>query len=239
MIDFYFINSPNGRKVSIMLAEAAIEHRVIDTSQIDVLSKAFREINPNARLPAIVDHAPLGGGHDPFRVFESGAILVYLAEKSGRFLSHEPQQRHTELQWLMWQMAGLGPMHGQAHHFTRYAPDPIDPYALTRFTREAERLLFVMNRRLGESRFLGGPDYSIADMACWPWIEVLNVIEIDRAAFPNLERWFEEVAARAGVREGCRVELHAMMKKPGRIRLDPDSFSRAFGDELHRRNRLD
>jgi GST-like protein len=239
MIDAYFINSPNGRKMSIMLAECGLEHRLIDTSQIDVLSKEFRQINPNARLPAIIDHAPMGGGGGPFRVFESGAILIYLAEKSGRFLSTDPLERSTQMQWLIWQMAGLGPMHGQAHHFSRYAPDPVDPYALQRFRREAERLLYVMNRRLAEAPYLGGDDYSIADMACWPWIEVLNVIEMDRTQFEHLDRWFGEIAARPGVKEGCRFELHPMMQKPGRIRLDAQSFSRAFGDELHRRNRLD
>jgi GST-like protein len=238
MIDAYFINSPNGRKMSIMLAECELEHRLID-SGIDVLAKSFRQINPNARLPAIIDHEPIGGRGGPFRVFESGAILIYLAEKSGRFLSTDPLQRSTEMQWLIWQMAGLGPMHGQAHHFTRYAPDPVDPYALNRFRREAERLLVVMDRRLAESPFLGGADYSIADMACWPWIEVLNVVEIDRTAFANIERWFREIADRPGVKQGTRFALHPMMLKPGRISLDPDTFSRAFGDELHRRNRLE
>jgi GST-like protein len=238
MIDAYFINSPNGRKMSIMLAECELEHRLID-SGVDVLSKEFRQVNPNARLPAIIDHDPIGGGPGSFRVFESGAILIYLAEKSGRFLSPDPLQRSTEMQWLIWQMAGLGPMHGQAHHFTRYAPDPVDPYALNRFTRESERLLVVMNRRLAESPFLGGPAYSIADMACWPWIEVLNVIEVDRTAYPHIERWFREIADRPGVQQGTRFELHPLMRKPGKIRMDPDAFSRAFGDELHRRNRLE
>ena len=128
MIDSYFVNTPNGRKVSIMLAETALPHRLIrgDRGEVDHLSKEFRQINPNARLPAIVDHDPLGGGQ-PFPVFESGAILIYLADKTGRFLSQEPRKRHTQLQWLIWQMAGLGPMHGQAHHFARYAPEPVDP----------------------------------------------------------------------------------------------------------------
>lgn len=240
MIDVYFINSPNGRKVSIMLAEAEIEHRLIrsDSGQFDVLDPAFRKISANSRLPAIVDLEPLGCG-SPFAVFESGAILIYLAEKSGRLLPGDPRGRHTVLQWLMWQMAGIGPMHGQAHHFSRYAPDPVDPYALQRFRREAERLLYVMNRRLAEAPYLGGDTYSIADIACWPWIEVLNVIEIDRTAFSHIDRWFETIAMRPGVKEGCRFALHPMMQQPGRIALPPDAFSRAFGDELHRRSRLD
>ncbi len=192
MIDSYFVNTPNGRKVSFMLAETALPHSVIrgDRGEVDHLSKEFRSINPNARLPAIVDHEPLGGG-EPFAVFESGAILIYLADKAGQFLSQEPRRRHTTLQWVIWQMAGLGPMHGQAHHFARYAPEPVDVYARQRFAREAERLLYVMNRRLGEAAYLGGDEYSIADMCSWPWINQMNVIPLDLANFPNVKRWFE------------------------------------------------
>lgn len=240
MLDFYFINSPNGRKVSIMMAEAGIAHKLIrgDQGDFDVQAESFRRISANGRLPAIVDDDVDDSGV-PFALFESGAILVYLAEKSGRFLPSSRRGRHTALQWLFWQMAGLGPSHAQAHHFMRYAPEPSDHYATQRFWREAERLLYVMNRRLGEARFLGGDDYTIADMACWPWIEVLNVIEMDRRQLPHLGRWFDEIAARPGVKEGCRFPLSPMMLRPGRIRLDPDTFSRAFGDELHRRARLD
>ena len=240
MIDSYFVNTPNGRKVSIMLAETALPHRVIrgDRGEADHLSKAFRAINPNARLPAIVDHDPMGGG-EPFAVFESGAILIYLADKTGQFLSQEPRERHTALQWVIWQMAGLGPMHGQAHHFSRYAPEPVDPYALQRFLREAERLLYVMNRRLGEAAYLGGDDYSIADMCSWPWINQMNVIHLDRADFPNVQRWFDAVAARPGVIEGCRFELPKVMKEPGRIPLTAEQFSRGFGDIMHAANRAD
>jgi GST-like protein len=240
MLDVYFINSPNGRKVSIMLGETGLEHRLIrgDAADFDVQAPAFRKISANSRLPAIVDNDPLGGG-PPLPLFESGAILIYMAEKAGKLLPTEPRARHTVLQWLMWQMAGIGPMHGQAHHFSRYAPDPVDPYALQRFRREAERLLYVMNRRLAESEHLGGDEYSIADIGCWPWIEVLNVIEMDRTAFQHIERWFQAIAARPGVQEGCRFALHPMMQQPGRIRIPPDAFSRAFGDELHRRSRLE
>lgn len=239
MIDFYFINSPNGRKVSIMMAEAGIEHRVIknDAGQFDILDPSFRTVSANSRLPAIVDHAPAFGG-EPLAMFESGAILIYLAEKSGRFLPTEPRARYLTLQWLVWQMAGIGPMHGQAHHFTRYAPDPVDEYALTRFRREAERLLYVMNRRLAESTYLGCDEYTIADMACWPWIQVLNVIEMDYSHLTHLVRWFHEIEARPGVQTGC-PELSPLMQKPGRFSLSPEAFSRAFGDELHRRSRID
>lgn len=240
MLDFYFINSPNGRKVSIMFAEADIPHNLIrgDDGKFDVQAKEFRRISANSRLPAIVDH-DIDDGGGPLALFESGAILIYLAEKSGRFLPTAPRARHTTMQWLIWQMAGLGPIHAQAHHFMRYAPEPSEPYATQRFWREAERLLYVMNRRLAEAQFLGGDDYSIADMACWPWIEVLNVIEMDRSQLMHLGRWFDEIAARPGVKEGCRFPLSPMMQKPGRIKLPPEAFSRAFGDELHRRARLD
>jgi GST-like protein len=240
MIDFYFINSPNGRKVSIMFAEAEVPHNLIrgDTGDFDVQAREFRAISANSRLPAIVDH-DVGDGKGPLALFESGEIMIYLAEKTGRFLPTDVRGRHTTLQWLIWQMAGLGPIHAQAHHFMRYAPEPSEPYATRRFWREAERLLYVMNRRLAESRFLGSDEYSIADMACFPWIEVLNVIEMDPSGLPHLVRWYDEIAARPGVREGCRFELSPMMQKPGRIRMPPEVFSRAFGDELHRRARID
>lgn len=240
MIDSYFVNTPNGRKVSIMLAETALPHRLIrgDRGEVDHLSKEFRRINPNARLPAIVDHDPPGGG-EPFPVFESGAILIYLAEKTGRFLSTDPRARSAQLQWVIWQMAGLGPMHGQAHHFARYAPEPVDAYAQQRFTREAERLLYVMNRRLNEAAYLGGDEYSIADMCSWPWINQMNVIGLKRADFANVNRWFEAVAARPGVIEGCRFELPKLMQQPGRIPLTAEQFSRGFGDVMHAANRAD
>lgn len=242
MIDFYFINSPNGRKVSIMFAEAGITHNLIrgDDGKFDVQAKEFRAISANSRLPAIVDH-DVDDGDAPLALFESGAIMIYLAEKSGKFLPTTTRGRHTTLQWLIWQMAGLGPVHAQAHHFMRYAPEPSEPYATQRFWRESERLLYVMNRRLAESRFLGSDEYSIADMACWPWIEVLNVIEMEgaREKLPHLDRWFTEIAARPGLQEGTRFPLSPMMQKPGRIKIPPEAFSRAFGDELHRKARID
>jgi len=239
MIDCYWVNTPNGRKVSIALEEMDLEHRLLTSAEqgFDILSRDFRHINPNARLPAIVDHAPPGGG-EPFAVFESGAILIYLAEKSGRFLSADPRQRSTELQWLMWQMAGVGPMHGQAHHFHRYAPRPPDPYALERYSREAERLVYVANRRLRESAWLGGDEYSIADMATWPWFNQMNVIHIAREDFPDLNRWFEAIAARPAVARAC-PPLHPLMREPGFVPLDAEAFSRGFGDKLHAANRAD
>ena len=165
MIDLHFVPTPNGHKISIMLLETGLEHRLIHyrIQDGDHLTPEFRRISPISRVPAIVDHDPIGGG-DPYPVFETGAILIYLAEKTGRFLPADPRGRHLAIQWLMWQMAGLGPMHGQAHHFIRYCPEPQD-YALTRYRNEALRLLRVMNRRLGEADYLAG-EYSIADIAC-------------------------------------------------------------------------
>lgn len=239
MIDCYWVNTPNGRKVSIALEEMGLDHRLCTNAkgEFDILSRDFRRINPNARLPAIVDHDPPGGG-EPFPVFESGAILVYLADKAGQFLSKDPCIRSTQMQWLMWQMAGVGPMHGQAHHFHRYAPRPPDTYALERYSREAERLVYVANRRLDESPYLGGDEYSIADMATWPWFNQMNVIYIDRTQFPALNRWFETVAARPAVQRGC-PPLHPLMREPGYVPLDEKSFSRGFGDILHAANRAD
>lgn len=241
MIDFYFINSPNGRKCMMMFLELGIAHNLIrgDAPGFDVQATEFRSISANSRLPAIVDH-DAAGGEGPYPVFESGAILMYLAEKTGRFLPANWRQRHDTLQWLIWQMAGQGPIHAQAHHFKRYAPDPLEPYAILRFTREAERLLYVMNRRLAKSRFLGSDDYTIADMCNYPWVEVLNVIEIDRSPLVHLDRWMNEIKARPATQEMMeRFPLPPMMQKPGRIPIPPEAFSRAFGDELHRRARID
>jgi GST-like protein len=239
MIDCYWVNTPNGRKVSIALAEMELPHRLVTNTngEYDILSREFRAINPNARLPAIVDHEPIGGG-DPFAVFESGAILIYLAEKSGRFMAADARTRSTQLQWLIWQMAGVGPMHGQAHHFHRYSPRPPDPYALQRYTREAERLVYVADRRLRETEYLGGDDYSIADMCTWPWINQMNVIHLDRTRFSHLNRWFEAVAVRPGVQKGC-PELPKIMKEPGYVPLTDAQFSRGFGDVMHEANRRD
>lgn len=240
MLDFYYFNSPNGRKVSIMLAEAAIPHNFIrgDAPDFDLQAPEFRAISANNRLPAIVDHDP-GDGGEPFALFESGAILIYLAEKYGRFLPTDLRGRHRAIQWTMWQMAGLGPSHAQAHHFMRYAPEPEEPYAIKRFWREAERLLYVMNRQLAKTRYLAGDDYTIADMASWPWLEVAWLIEMDWSQLPHLTRWYDELAARPGVKEGTRIPWGGVMTKTGRVAFPPEVFSRMFGDELHRRARLD
>ena len=201
MIDLYYWPTPNGWKITVMLEEAGLPYQIIPVNigRGDQFKPEFLAISPNNRMPAIVDQAPAGGGQ-PISVFESGAILLYLAEKTGRFLPADVRGRYEVVQWLMWQMANLGPMLGQAHHFRQYAPEPI-PYAIDRYTNEANRLYGVMDRRLADREFLAG-EYSIADMACWPWIAPYKRQGQSLDEFPNLERWFETMQARAAVQRG-------------------------------------
>jgi len=198
MIDLYYWPTPNGHKITMFLEEAALPYRVvpIDIGKGEQFAPGFLAISPNNRIPAIVDHAPADGA-GPLAVFESGAILVYLAEKTGRFLPAPAQvrARKTVLEWLIWQVAGLGPMAGQNHHFNRYAPEPV-PYAKERYTRETNRLYGVLNRQLAGRTCVAGEEYSIADMACYPWIVPWQVQLQDLEEFPELKRWFEAVAAR-------------------------------------------
>lgn len=197
MIDLHYWTTPNGHKVTIFLEEAALPYRII---AVDIGSGAqfhpdFLAIAPNNRIPAIVDHDAAGGGK--VSVFESGAILLYLADKIGKFIPKDGKSRVEVLEWLMWQMGGLGPMLGQNHHFRAYAPEKID-YAITRYTNEATRLYNVMNKRLAGRDYLCG-DYSIADMACYPWIVPHERQGMDLADFPHLQKWFARVAAREAV----------------------------------------
>ncbi len=195
MIDLYFWTTPNGYKPLLFLEEAGLPHRMVpvDIGKGEQFDPDFLKIAPNNRIPAIVDHAP-GEGSAPISIFESGAILLYLAEKTGAFLPKDLAGRNQTLQWLFWQMAGLGPMAGQNHHFAAYAPERI-PYAIDRYVKETERLYGVMDRRLTNREFIAG-DYSIADMASYPWVvpHRRQRIELDR--FPNVKRWFETIAAR-------------------------------------------
>ncbi len=203
-IELYSWATPNGHKVHIMLEELGLPYNVhaINIGAGDQFDPEFLKISPNNKMPAIVD--PDGPGKAPISLFESGAILIYLAEKYGRFLSSEPRDRYVTLQWLMWQMGGLGPMLGQAHHFRQYAPERID-YAYDRYTNEANRLYGVLDKRLGEARFLAGEDYSIADMAAWPWTRYPERQGVERADYPNFQRWFEEIEARPAVQRGVKV----------------------------------
>lgn len=198
MIDVHYWPTPNGHKVTIFLEEAGIDYtiRPVDISAGDQFKPGFLAISPNNRMPAIVDHAPADGGA-PVSVFESGAILVYLADKTGRFLPADPRGRKTVLEWLFWQVGGLGPMAGQNHHFVQYAPEKL-PYAIDRYVRETNRLYGVLDRRLAQGEWVAG-DYSIADMAAYPWIVPWQRQNQDLESFPNLKRWFEAMRARPAV----------------------------------------
>jgi GST-like protein len=203
MIDLYTWSTPNGRKVSIMLEETGLPYSVfpIDISKGDQFTPDFVRINPNSKIPAIVDRE--GPGGKPFTVFESGAILIYLADKTGRFLPKEPEVYYETLQWLMFQMGGVGPMFGQAHHFRRFAPEKI-PYAIERYTKEARRLYGVMDARLNDREFLAGP-YTIADIATFPWTSRHEWQGVDLADFPNVRRWYNAINGRAAVKKGMSV----------------------------------
>ncbi len=204
MIDLHYWPTPNGWKVSILLEETGLPYRLVPVNigRGEQFKPDFLAISPNNRMPAIVDHDPPGGG-EPVSVFESGAILVYLAEKTGQFQPKDLRGRFEVLQWVMWQMGGLGPMAGQAHHFRQYAPDPL-PYAIERYTKEVNRLYGVMNKRLADRDYLAG-EYSIADMAAWPWVVPWKNQGQQIEEFPHLARWFEAVKARPAVDRGFAV----------------------------------
>ncbi|ODS98201.1 MAG: glutathione S-transferase [Lautropia sp. SCN 69-89] len=199
MIDLYTWPTPNGHKIHIMLEECGLPYAVhpVDIRAGEQFSTRFLEISPNNKIPAIVDSD--GPDGRPISLFESGAILVYLAGKTGRFLPRSTRGRYEVLQWLMFQMGGVGPMLGQAHHFRIYAPEPI-PYAIDRYTKEAARLYRVLDRRLeATGAFLGGRQYSIADIATWPWIRSHASQGIGLADYPGVKRWYETIGKRAAV----------------------------------------
>ncbi|WP_024513069.1 glutathione binding-like protein [Bradyrhizobium sp. ARR65] len=198
MIDLYYWPTPNGHKVTMFLEETGLPYRIhpVDISAGQQFKPDFLAFSPNNRMPAIVDNKPLDGGV-PISVFESGAILIYLAERTGTFLPREPRARKAVLEWLFWQVGGLGPMAGQNHHFGLYAPEKI-PYAVSRYVNETNRLYGVLDRRLANSRFLAGDDYTIADMAAYPWIVPWKRQQQNLGDFPQLRRWFDAVAARPG-----------------------------------------
>jgi GSH-dependent disulfide-bond oxidoreductase len=196
MIDLYYWTTPNGHKVTMFLEEASLEYKLhpINIGKGEQFAPDFLRVSPNNRIPAIVDNAPEGGGA-PISVFESGAILLYLAEKTGRFIASDLRGRTEMLQWLFWQMGGLGPMAGQAHHFRIYAPDKIG-YAVDRYTKECNRLYGVLNKRLADRAFVAGDEYGIADMASYPWIVPHERQGQTLEDFPNLKRWFEAIKGR-------------------------------------------
>ncbi len=196
MIDLYFWTTPNGYKPLLFLEEAGLPYTIVpvNISKGEQFDPAFLEISPNNRIPAIVDRAPNGGGA-PISIFESGAILLYLAERTGKFLPLAPTGRADALQWLFWQMGGLGPMLGQNLHFSAYAPVTL-PYAIERYAKETERLYGVLDRRLANRAFVAGDDYSIADMAIYPWIFRLQRERDHLDTHPNLKRWADAIASR-------------------------------------------
>ncbi len=196
MIDLHYWPTPNGHKITLFLEEAGLPYSIVPVNigQGEQFRPDFLKIAPNNRMPAIVDHDPVDGG-EAISVFESGAILLYLAIKTERFFGPEQRDKIVQMQWLMWQMGGLGPMAGQNHHFNRYAPEQI-PYAQKRYIDETNRLYGVLDRQLAGKPFVGGEDYSIADMAIYPWIVPHEAQSQNLDDFPNVKRWFEAVAAR-------------------------------------------
>lgn len=205
MIDLYTWGTPNGRKVSIMLEECGLPyntHKVDIGKANDQFKPEFLAISPNGKIPAIVD--PEGPGGKRYSMFESGAILIYLAGKTGKFMPDDLAGKYDTLQWLMFQMASVGPMFGQVHHFLRAAPEPV-PYAIERYSKEKDRLYGVMNKRLGESRYLAGNTYSIADIATYPWVSRFDFHKTNLDDHPNVKRWFDEIGARPAVQRGMLV----------------------------------
>ena len=203
MIDLYTWPTPNGHKVHIMLEETGLAYRVIpvDIGRGDQFDPAFLAISPNNRMPAIVDHD--GPDGEAISIFESGAILVYLAGKTGRFMPDDTRGRTLVMQWLMFQMGGIGPMFGQCHHFRNYAPEPI-AYAIDRYTNETGRLYGVLDKRLSETDYMAG-DYSIADMATYPWTRSIDRQGVDPADYPNVVSWQQRLEKRSAVARGCAV----------------------------------
>jgi len=235
MIDLHYSATPNGQKIAIMLEEIGEPYRVIpyDIFEGDQLSAEFGRINPNHKLPAIVDHAP-AEGDEAITVFESGAILQYLGEKAGRFLPRSGTERAATLSWLTWQVAGLGPMGGQASHFLRYAPQGQD-YAIGRYTREVNRLLTVLERRLEKAPYVAGTEYTIADMAIWPGRASAFVMGMGLDDWPAMHDWFERIRRRPAVeRAMSRDDLKAPAKYVGRHQtLNEREWSNMFGDANH------
>lgn len=203
MIDLYTWKTPNGRKISVMLEETGLPYRVhpIDIGRDEQFSEEFLRINPNNKIPAIVD--PDGPDGKPITLFESGAILVYLAGKTGKLLPTDTRGKYIALQWLMFQMGGVGPMFGQVHHFLRAAPEEV-PYAIERYTKEKDRLYGVLDQRLGEVEYLAG-EYSIADIATYPWVSRHDWQKTDLNRYPNVQRWYETIGARPAVQRGMAV----------------------------------
>jgi len=229
MIDLYYWPTPNAHKITLFLEETGLDYNIIPVNigKGDQFQPDFLAISPNNKMPAIVDHAPLHGG-GPQSIFESGAILVYLAEKTGQFIPADPRQRYAAMEWLFWQVGGLGPMSGQMGHFHVYAPDPI-PYAMERYSSEVRRLHRVLDQRLSQHPWLTGEDYSIADMACYPWIGSYRKLPADFAAFPHLQRWHQAIAERAATQRAYALsrQINPDLGKP----MSAEAKAHLFGNQ--------
>ena len=226
MIDVYTWPTPNGHKVHIMLEECGLEHNIhgINIRKGDQFSDDFLKISPNNRIPAIIDQVGPGGA--PYSLFESGAILIYLAEKTGKFLPAEGRARHDTLQWLMFQMGNVGPMFGQAHHFRNYAAEKME-YSIERYTNESGRLYRIMDKHLGENEYLAGDEYTIADIATFPWSRGPERRGQDIEQLPNVKRWIETIQARPAVAKALTV-LGEHQSKPTDV-IDEETRSIMFG----------
>ena len=230
MIEVYSWATPNGHKVHVMLEECGLEYRAIPVNigAGDQFAPEFLAISPNNKIPAIVD--PDGPDGQPRSLFESGAILLYLAAKTGRFLPTDLRARYRVLEWLMFQMGSVGPMLGQTHHFRLYAPEKL-PYAIARYSNEAKRIYGVLDKRLDGREWVASDDYSIADIAIFPWLRSWQNQGIDWADFPHLKRWFDRVAARPAVQRG--VEVLASLRKPFRTDAEREVLFGAKQYERH------
>jgi GST-like protein len=230
MIEVYSWATPNGHKVHVMLEECGLEYRAIPVNigAGDQFAPEFLAISPNNKIPAIVD--PDGPDGQPISLFESGAILLYLAAKTGRFLPTDLRARYRVLEWLMFQMGSVGPMLGQTHHFRLYAPEKL-PYAIARYSNEAKRIYGVLDKRLDGREWVASDDYSIADIAIFPWLRSWQNQGIDWADFPHLKRWFDRVAARPAVQRG--VEVLASLRKPFRTDAEREVLFGAKQYERH------
>ena len=226
MIDLHYWPTPNGWKISIMLEECGLPYRLVPVNigTGEQFKPEFLAISPNNRMPAIVDHDPEGGG-SPVSVFESGAILLYLADKTGRFLQRNLRDRTVALEWLMWQMGGLGPMLGQNGHFLLYATEQL-PYAIERYGREAQRLYGVLDAQLGRTGAFVAGEYSIADMAIFPWVRTYKSQRVRLADYPHVQRWYDELKQREAVRRGVALGDELRMRS-----YDPEARKHLFGQQ--------
>jgi GST-like protein len=231
MIHAYSWRTSNGRKLHIMLEETGLPYKLypIDIRTGAQFTPEFLKVSPNNKIPAIVDDEPLGGGA-PISIFESGAILAYLADKSGKFLPTEPRARYAVMQWVFWQVGGFGPMLGQAHHFNDYVKDGGSEYAKNRFNKESGRLYGVLDKRLGESEYLGGPDYTIADIISFPWSQGYEKHGQKIENFPNIKRWQDRIMARPAVKKAIPL-LRDIPDTP----MDDKARSIMFGDAQYQR----